>query len=248
MPLHRTKETFAALLGGAETFRPLDDGNPRVPLPHQIIDRAFDHFSIIRCDHVMIVIEGGGTHSHICASDFLAQGGKLVVFRDRRKQQDAVEPLLLEEIANVVEHFGRVPIDRADHQRKLRIPNCVEHALLEIEHGLRVRIVVQQADQEVATQGQSTRLGVRNIAEFSDDGFDFLARILLDQRRTIDDPADGLLGHAGDTRDIVDRRCLALFCHALPTTPFKLARVLVGIRRNAKIYKHSPLPCPQKSF
>ena len=51
-------------------------------------------------------------------------------------------------------------IDRPHHQCEFGVADGVEHAFLEIEHGLRIGVVVQQTDQEVAPQRQGPRLRV----------------------------------------------------------------------------------------
>ena len=89
----------------------------------------------------------------------------------------------------------------------------LEDALLDVEHHLRVGIVVDQADQEVAPQRQRARLRIGHVAKLVDHLLDPLARLLVEQRRAVDHPADRLLRNAGEARDVVDRRL------ALPSAP-----------------------------
>src|SRR3546814_11183142 len=49
--------------------------------------------------------------------------------------------------------------------REIAVLDRVEHALLEIQHRLRVRIVVEQRDQEIAAKGERARMRNGNEAE-----------------------------------------------------------------------------------
>src|SRR3546814_16207753 len=59
----------------------------------------------------------------------------------------------------------RPAVDGADEQREVAVLDRVEHAALETQHRLRVRIVVEQRDQEIAAKGQRARLRIGNEAE-----------------------------------------------------------------------------------
>ena len=101
---------------------------------------------------------------------------------------------------------ARAAIDRAHDHLELGALQRLQDALLDVEHHLRVGIVVDQADQEIAPQRQRARLRIGHIAELADHLLDPLARLVVEQGRAVDDPADRLLGDAREARDIVDRR------------------------------------------
>ena len=81
----------------------------------------------------------------------------------------------------------------------------IERTVLEIDDVLRGRIVEHQTDQERAPERQSTRLRIRGIAALLHQGHDAVAGFRPHQRRVVDDARHGLLGNAGEPRDVVDR-------------------------------------------
>ena len=213
MPLHRGEETFASFEGRPEPRRPLDQADPLVAQFDEIIDHGLDHLAVVRLDQMLGLVERSRAHADIAAAHFAAQRGQFVILGNRRQDQHAIQPLQLEEIADVVEHGRRMTIDRAHHEREFGIADRVEHPFLEVEHGLRIGVVVQQAKQEIAPQRQCAGLRVRRIAEFGDNLLDLLAGGLLEQRGSIDHPAHRLLRDACNPRHVVDRRCRTGLCH-----------------------------------
>jgi hypothetical protein len=82
---------------------------------------------------------------------------------------------------------------------------------------------MDQADQEIAPQGKRARLRVGHVAEPS---ITFCTRsrvLLVEQRRAVDHPADGLLRHPGEARDIVDRGLARPLGHAGRSLPAPIA-------------------------
>ena len=162
-------------------------------------------------------------HAHVTAADIVAQLRHRIVLADRRHQQHAEQALAFEEVAQILQHRRRAAIERAHHHFEFGIVQRLQHALLDIHHRLRIGIVVDEADQEIAAQRQRPCLRVRDIAEIRDHLFDALARLFVEQGRAVDDPADGLLRYAGDARHIVDRRLAGLLhgtgCKAAVTIP-----------------------------
>jgi hypothetical protein len=73
------------------------------------------------------------------------------------------------------------------------VPQRLENSLLDVEHHLRVRVVMDQPDEKVAPQRQRPRLRVGDIAEALDNLEHPLAGFVGEQRRAVDHPADGLL-------------------------------------------------------
>ena len=107
------------------------------------------------------IVELGRAHADVAAADLVAEPRERVILRDRRQQDDAVETLALEEMADVVEHRRRAAVDRADEHREIGPLQRLEDSLLDIEDHLRIGIVVDEADQEVGPQRERAGLGVR---------------------------------------------------------------------------------------
>ena len=215
--MHGGKKAFAALEGGPEARGPLDQSDAAMTQLDQVIDHPLDHFAVVRLDQMLGFVERGRAHTHIAAPHFAAQRCEIVIFRDRGQDQHAIETLLLEEIADIIEHGGRMAINRPDDESEFGIADCVEHAFLEIEHSLRIGVVVQQTDQEVAPQRQRARLRVWSIAKLGDDLLDLRARRFPQQGRSVDDTADGLLGYSSHPRHIIDRRGRSGLSHIFTT-------------------------------
>src|SRR3546814_9570178 len=90
----------------------------------------------------------------------------------------------------------------------------VEHAALETQHRLRVRIVVEQRDQEIAAKGQRARLRIGNEAELFDRLFDRRARLVGQEFGPVDHPAHGLFRSEEHTSELQSlmRISYAVFC------------------------------------
>ena len=171
-----------------------------------MVGRLAHHLAVVRRDHMIGVVELGRADADVAAADLVAQLGELVILADRRQDHDPEQPLPLQEQPHIVEHPRRGAVDRPHHHFEIGAVQRLEDALLHVEHHLRVGIVVDQPDQEVAPKRQRPRLRIGHVAEVADHLLDPLARFLVEQRRAVDDPADGLLRHVGEARDIVDRR------------------------------------------
>ncbi len=72
------------------------------------------------------------------------------------------------ELADIVEHGRRAAIDRPDDQREFGIADRLQYALLDAEHHLRIGIVVDQPDQEIAPERQPARLRIGDETEVAD--------------------------------------------------------------------------------
>ena len=109
-------------------------------------------------------------------------------------------------------------IDRPDDESEFGIADCVEHAFLEIEHSLRIGVVVQQTDQEVQPQRQRARARVRRVAKLGDDLLDLRARVAsLQQGRSVDNNGRRSSSRRPHPRHIIDRRCRTGLSHIFTT-------------------------------
>jgi hypothetical protein len=74
-----------------------------------------------------------------------------------------------------------VAVDRAHDEREFGRADGVENSFLHIEDHLRVGVVVDQADQEIAAQRQRARLRIGHVVELGDHRLDLFARGLVEQ-------------------------------------------------------------------
>ena len=141
---------------------------------------------------------------------------------DRAADYDAVRPdlwthllfgrgcaaqfLPFDEASNAGDEVGLLAIAGVHDHFVLGVAHRLEHSLHEIHDVLRVRIVVDQADQERLAERESTRLRIRYVSELVDHRLDACAGFLLHQRRLVDDPRNGFFRNAGESRDVIDGR------------------------------------------
>ena len=91
-----------------------------------------------------------------------------------------------------------------DHDLVLGVAHRVEHAFHQVDDVLRVRVVVDQPDEERLAEREAARLRVGHVTELVDDRLDARARLFLHQRRLVDHARNRLLRHARQPRDVVD--------------------------------------------
>ena len=130
---------------------------------------------------------------------------RVVVLRHRRQQDHAAQLLALGEPRHSRDEVDAAAIARVHDQLEVRTPQRVEHALLRVYDVLRVRIVVDEADQERTAKGEAAGLWIWHEPELSDDRLDARAGVVAHERRGVDDPGHRLLGDPGQSRDVVDR-------------------------------------------
>ncbi len=150
------------------------------------------------------LVQRHGGDAHIGAVEFLEDLDQLVVFGDRRRQDDAGQFLTLDEVADVLARKSGLSAARMHQQFEAGAADHVENALLHVDDVLRVRLVVDQADEEGALGGEAARHRIGRVADLLDQRLDPLARVLLHERRLVDDARDGLLRHAREAGHIVD--------------------------------------------
>ena len=148
-------------------------------LLNEVIDSLGYCLPIIRFNQVRRNIEFCGTHSDITAAELMTKRSKFIIFGKWRKDQDPKWTLLFKEISDVGKHFGRRAVNWPYDESKLGVLKNIKDPLLEIENHLCIWIIVQQADQEIATQSQCTRLRIGNISQLGNDLLDLVARIFL---------------------------------------------------------------------
>jgi hypothetical protein len=197
-----------------EPVRPRHQTDPTMPLFDQILGRRPHRLAIVRRDHVLGVVDHGRTHPDVATTDRVAEFGDGIIFADRWHQQHPEQPLPLQEMPQVVEHRRGPAIERPHDHLELGPVQRLEHALLHVQDGLRIGIVVDEPDKEIAAERQRARLRIGNVAELADHVLDPLARIVVEQRRPVDHPAHRLLGNPGDSGHIVDRRLTGLLHYA----------------------------------
>src|SRR3546814_3418568 len=109
-------------------------------------------------------------------------------------------------------------LDRADEQREVAVLDRVEHPLLEIEHHLRVRVVVEQRDQEIAAKGKRARLRIGDEAQRLDRLLHRQPGLFGDEFGSVDDAADRLFRNPGRSEEHTSelqslmRHSYAVFC------------------------------------
>ena len=154
---------------------------------------------------VLRIVERRGNHADVRAFQLAQHVRERGVLRDRRQHHHAVQLLARDEAANVGQEFFAVAIARMHHQLVAHAAQCAERAFLEVDDVRRVRVVVDQADQERAPERERARLRIRREADALDDLVDARARFLAHERRFVDDARDGLLRDVRQARDVVDR-------------------------------------------
>ena len=94
--------------------------------------------------------------------------------------------------AHIVKHVRRTPVHRTHDQLKVGVTQRLQYALLHIEYHLRIRVVVDKANQEIAAQGERTRLWIGNISRLTNNRLNFFPRIIMQGARAVYDTANGL--------------------------------------------------------
>ena len=87
------------------------------------------------------------------------------ILRDRRQQHHAVQLLAADEAADVGQEFVAVAIAGMHDQLVADAAQRAERAFLDVDDVRRVRIVVDQPDQERAPERETARLRIRREAD-----------------------------------------------------------------------------------
>src|SRR3569833_417159 len=122
-----------------------------------------------------------------------------------------MELLPLHEAPYAGDKVRTLPIARMDHQLETGAAQRIEDALLAVDNILGDRIVIHQADQKRAAEGEPPRLRIGGVANLLDNRVDPRARLAVYERRLIDHPGDRLLRDPGKARDIVDGRAMSSY-------------------------------------
>ena len=149
------------------------------------------------------IVERRRPDANIAHPKAVAERREIVIFGNRWQQHRADRALFFEEGADIVEHAVRRAVDRAHEQCKVAVLDCVEDALLKVQDRLRIGIVVEQRDEEIAAKGERTRLRIGNEAERFDRLLHRLAGFFADELGPVDDAADRLFRNPRERRDIV---------------------------------------------
>jgi hypothetical protein len=174
----------------------------------QLADGLGDDLAVVRRHAMLRVVERRRSDADIAHAEAVAERGEIVILRNRRQQHRADRALLFKEGAHIVEHPVRGAVDGAHEQRKVAVLDRVEHALLKVQHRLRIGIVVKQRDQEIAAKGEGARLRIGHEPQLLDRFLHRSPRLFADEFRPVDDPADRLFRNPGERSHIIDRGLL----------------------------------------
>ena len=103
-----------------------------------------------------------------------------------------------------VDELAAVAVAGMDDEFVVRSAQAVQRAFHHVDDVLRVRVVVDETDQERLAESEPARLRIGNVAVAVHDRLDSRARVLVHHRGAIDDARDRLLRYAGEARDVVD--------------------------------------------
>ena len=113
-----------------------------------------------------------------------------------------------------------------DHQLVGGATQTVQDPLLHVDDVLRIGVVEDDAHEEGAPEGQSTRLRIGRVTGARNDRFDLFAGFGRDERRLVEYPRHRFLRHRGEAGNVVDRRTigqgaevLAFCCARRPCPP-----------------------------
>ena len=138
------------------------------------------------------VIQHRRSHAHIFAVHLFTQAREGIYFRNRRQQNDAVQPLSHQKAAHIVKHVRRTPVHWTDNKFEVRVTQRLQYALLHVEYHLRIRVVVDKANQEIAAQRERTRLWIGDISGLPNNCLNLFPRVIMQGARAVYDTADGL--------------------------------------------------------
>jgi hypothetical protein len=176
----------------------------RWPELRQVLRDFRRGLAVHRHDQILRIVERRGNHANVRACQLAQHFCKRRVLRDRRQHHHAVELLARDEAADIGQELVAVAVARMHDELIAHAAQRAECALLEVDHVRRVRVVVDQPDQERAPERERARLRIRREADALDDLGDACARFLAHERRFVDDARNGLLGNVRQPGDIVD--------------------------------------------
>src|SRR6185312_6064130 len=120
----------------------------------------------------------------------------------RGREDDAKEAQPLDERAHVIEKCWTTAVTGPDHQLVPAARQRIQNPEMDVLDVLRIRIVMNHANEEGAAKGKTARLRIGLVPVLGDDRLHPRARLLVDVGRLVDDARDGFLRHRGETRDV----------------------------------------------
>ena len=110
--------------------------------------------------HGLRLVQRDRGDAYIGAVEIAQQVDDALILRHRRRHDDAIKALTLDEPSNVFQQGRGVAVARMNDQLQARALQRIQHALLHVHDIGRAGVVVDQADQERAPERQAARLGI----------------------------------------------------------------------------------------
>jgi hypothetical protein len=129
----------------------------------------------------------------------------VVQLRHRRQNDDPVHVRPGNEAENVGEEAFAAYVAGMYHKLVTGRAADFQNTALDGIDVQRVRVVVNQSDQEGAARGKAPGLGARHVIQLADHLQHVLACRGIDFRRVVDHARNRFLGYAGQSRDVTDR-------------------------------------------
>ena len=200
----RFAKSGEAFDGGTESRRAGDVADALVAQRNEVVRHLGDREPVVGDDHARWIVELRVRDAHVGAVGGGERARELVVLGDRRQQDHAAQLLAFDEAPHARDEVRLLAVAGMDDDFVLGIAHGIERAFHQVHDVLRVRVVVDQPDQEGLAKCEAARLRIRHVAELVDDRLDARARRFLHQRRLVDDARNGLLRDAREPRDVVD--------------------------------------------
>src|SRR5690606_32137354 len=204
-PLQRPDEALGPLHRRAVGRRAGDHRDVAVAQGLQVVGHLGRAVAVVGDHRTLGRVQAHRGHARVAAAHFLQHVGQRLVLRDPRHQHHSVQLLLQDEAAHARHVVRAAAVTGMHHQLEAGVAQRVERAVLEVDDVLGGRVVVDHADQERTPERQPARQRVGHVAHLAHQRLDLLARVRTHQRRAVDDPRHGLLGHPRQARDVVDR-------------------------------------------